>query len=82
MTKEEKLLIIKQAANEYLETPEYENATIYLDRKYQIYKQFCQHEEESSLKKSSKIGEGCDANTEVSSEIAKGSETLQSVVGE
>lgn len=60
----------------------YENATIYLDRKYQIYKQFCQHEEESSLKKSSKIGESCDANTEVSSEITKGSETPQSVVGE
>ena len=53
----------------------YENATTYLDRKYQIYKQFCQHEEESSLKKSSKIGEGCDANTEVSSVISKGTET-------
>lgn len=60
----------------------YENATIYLDRKYQIYKQFCQHEEESSLKKSSKIGESCDANTEVSSVISKGTETPQSVVGE
>jgi hypothetical protein len=53
----------------------YENAAVYLDRKYQIYKQFCQHEEESSLKKSSKIGEGCDANTEVSSVITKGTET-------
>lgn len=60
----------------------YENSTIYLDRKYQIYKQFCQHEEESSLKKSSKIGESCDANTEVSSVITKGTETPQSVVGE
>lgn len=54
----------------------YEKATIYLNRKYQIYKQFCQLEEESSMKKSSKIGEGCDANTEVSSVITKGTETL------
>ena len=32
--------------------------------------------------KSSKIGESCDANTEVSSEITKGSETPQSVGSE
>ncbi len=41
----------------------YENATIYLDRKYNIYINFCQLEEKSSKKKSSKNGEGWDANT-------------------
>lgn len=54
----------------------YENATIYLDRKYEKFLEFCRLEEESSRRLSSKIGEGCDANTEVSSEIAKGSEPL------
>lgn len=49
----------------------YENSTIYLDRKYNIYKQFCLLEEKSSLKKSSKIGESCDANPELNSEITK-----------
>lgn len=53
----------------------YENSSIYLDRKYNIYKKFCRVEEESSTLQSSKIGESCDANTEVSSEITKGSET-------
>lgn len=52
----------------------YENSSIYLSRKYDIYKMFCQAEEESSVLKSSKIGESCDANTEVCSEITKGSE--------
>lgn len=35
----------------------YENASVYLARKYNIYKSFCQAEEESSVLKSSKIGE-------------------------
>ena len=35
----------------------YENKSIYLERKYNIYKLFCQLEEKSSKKKSSKIGE-------------------------
>ena len=35
----------------------YEHATIYLDRKYDIYKQFCRLEEESSRKLSTDIGE-------------------------
>ena len=54
----------------------YEKATIYMQRKYEKYLYFCRLEEESSLRKSSKIGESCDANAEVISEIAKGSETL------
>lgn len=60
----------------------YENSKIYLERKYKKYLQFCSLEDENPLRKSSKIGESCDANTEVSSEITKGSETLQSVGGE
>ena len=43
----------------------YEKASVYLDRKYNKYKLFCHIEEESSRRKSSKIGESWDANTEV-----------------
>lgn len=62
----------------------YENSNIYLDRKYKIYENFCRYEEESSSNriKSSKISRSWDANTEVISEIAKGSETPQRVEGE
>ena len=52
----------------------YSKATIYLDRKYNKYLEFCRLEEESSKRLSSKIGEGCDANPEVISEITKGLE--------
>ena len=54
----------------------YEKATIYMQRKYEKYLYFCRLEEESSLRKSSKIGEGWDANTEVNSGITKGPESL------
>lgn len=54
----------------------YQNASIYLERKYNIYQEYCRVEEESSTLQSSKIGEGWDVNPEVISEIAKGSETL------
>lgn len=60
----------------------YENATIYLDRKYEKYKEYCRLEEEFSRRLSSKIGEDCDVNPEISSEIAKGSEPSYSVVVE
>lgn len=53
----------------------YENSTIYLDRKYEIFKSFCRFEEESWRVKSSKIGEGCDANPEVIEWMAKGHST-------
>ena len=52
----------------------YENSSIYLSRKYNIYKMFCLAEEESSVLKSSKFGEPWDGNTEVCLEITKGSE--------
>ena len=41
----------------------YENANIYMDRKYNLFIKFCQREEESSLKKSSKNGKRWNANT-------------------
>lgn len=60
----------------------YENANIYLDRKYLKYLEFCRIEEESSKRKSSKIGKNCDVNSEVSSKITQGLETPQSVESE
>lgn len=48
----------------------YEKATIYLQRKYDKYLYFCHLEEESSLRKSSKIGEGWDANPELTKLIS------------
>lgn len=60
----------------------YQNAHIYLERKYNIYLKFCLLEEQSSKRKSSKIGELCDENTEVTSKITKGLEEPQSIVGE
>lgn len=53
----------------------YENASIYLERKYSIYKEFCRLEQECSQMPSSKIGEGWNVNPEVISDIAQGSET-------
>lgn len=43
----------------------YENSSIYLNRKYNRYLQFCSFEEESSTAKSSKIERRCNANIEV-----------------
>lgn len=53
----------------------YENASIYLERKYLIYKEFCRLEQECSKMSSSKIGEGWNVNPEVISDISQGSET-------
>lgn len=54
----------------------YENSSIYMDRKYNIYKQFCRFEEESSTAKSSKIERRCDANIEVNDSITEGESSL------
>ena len=43
--------------------------SLYLDRKYEKFLEFCRLEEESSRRLSSNIGEGCDANPEISIEI-------------
>ena len=50
----------------------YGNATVYLDRKYNKYATLCRLYNASE--KLGNIGEGCDANTEITSEITKGSE--------
>ena len=50
----------------------YKNSNIYLDRKYEKFATLCKlHNSETS----DKIGESCDANAEVTPEIAKGSES-------
>lgn len=54
----------------------YENSSIYMDRKYNRYLQFCSFEEESLTAKSSKIERRCDANIEVNDSIAKGESSL------
>lgn len=54
----------------------YENATIYLNRKYEKFLEFCRIEEESSKRQSSNIGKLCDGNTEITSKITKGLEVL------
>ena len=53
----------------------YDNATIYLERKYAKYKELCRLYEKSYRLLEGNIGEGCDANTEINSEITKGSES-------
>ena len=47
----------------------YRNSKIYLDRKYLKYLEFCRLYEESYKELPTKIGEGCDANPEVTTEI-------------
>ena len=48
----------------------YENASIYLNRKYKLYKEYCRLYEESYRLQQGKIGEGCDANTEQTIDIS------------
>lgn len=43
----------------------YSNANIYLTRKYNIYLQYCRLYEKSYKLSEDNIGEGCDANTEI-----------------
>ena len=50
----------------------YDSATIYLDRKYLRYKEYCRLYEESYKLQQGKIGEGCDANTEQTIDISQG----------
>lgn len=46
----------------------YSNATIYLDRKYEKYLEYCRLYEESYRELQTNIGKGCDANPEISIE--------------
>lgn len=47
----------------------YNNSTIYLDRKYNIYLEYCRLYKGLYGSLQTNIGEGCDANTEISTEI-------------
>lgn len=49
------------------------NSTIYLERKYELYKQYCRSYKKLYELLESKIGEGCDANTEQTIDISQGS---------
>ena len=46
----------------------YENSTIYLTRKYEHYKEICRLDMKISKGLQTNIGEGCDANTEITTE--------------
>ena len=48
------------------------NNSIYLNRKYKLYKEYCRLYEESYRLQQGKIGEGCDANTEQTIDISQG----------
>lgn len=56
----------------------YKSSTIYLDRKYEKYLEYCRLYEKSNRLLETKIMEGCNANHEVNSEI-KESESLQRI---
>lgn len=59
----------------------YNNSTIYLDRKYEKYLEYCRLYKELYKELESNIGEGCDANPEITTEI-KESVASYSVEGE
>ena len=46
----------------------YDNCSIYLNRKYEKFIYFCRIFEKSNMLKQTNIGEGCDANTEITTE--------------
>jgi hypothetical protein len=46
----------------------YKNATIYLQRKYEKYLEYCRLYEKSYRSQETKIGEDCDVNPEVITE--------------
>ena len=54
----------------------YSDSTIYLQRKYEKYLEYCRLYEKSNRGLEDKNGEGCDANTVLNSEITKGSESV------
>ena len=47
----------------------YDNCSIYLNRKYDRFIYFCRIFEKSNMLKQTNIGEGCDADTEITTEI-------------
>ena len=51
----------------------YDNASIYLERKYNLYKEYCRLYKELYGLRQGKIGEDCDVNTEQTIDISQGS---------
>lgn len=51
----------------------YDNSNVYLDRKYNKFLTFCRSLEKSDELLQTNIGEGCDANTEITEEIKESS---------
>lgn len=47
----------------------YEGATVYMNRKYDVFKKYCRLYEKLYRELQTNIGEGCDANTEITGEI-------------
>lgn len=47
----------------------YKDATVYLERKYKLYKVVAPYIEKSDKEKSTNIGESCDANTEITKDV-------------
>lgn len=74
-----KVLIFNSKRGAYVSSILYKGASIYLERKYLKYKEFCRLHEGSYRELSSKYGEDCDVNPVVNSEITKGSESPYSV---
>ena len=51
----------------------YEGATVYMNRKYDVFKKYCRLYEKLYRELQTNIGEGCDANTEITEEIKESS---------
>lgn len=64
-------LTFNRSRGYYIANYLYNNCTIYLERKYSRYKEFCRLYEESYRSLRSNIGEGCDANSEITTETKK-----------
>lgn len=76
--KDNKIHVIKYAALKARRNAlfMYENSTIYMERKYSIFESFCRLELENPRLRRSKNGKSWNANTVVTSLIAKGKESL------
>ncbi len=70
------ILVSEIRSRGYIFKKGYSNCTIYLDRKYEKYLEYCRLYEKSCRELENKNGEGCDANPVLNSEIAKGSESV------
>lgn len=76
--KDNKIHVLKYAALKARQNSffMYENSTIYMERKYNVFKSFCRLELENPRLQRSKNGESWNANPVVNSLITKGKESL------